>query len=551
MSNRFITRLLSNFEELADQVFCHVLGNESQQEIRWRDLEIGCKRYLGQYRLASLPAQGQILIFLRHGPDLYTSYFGAMLGGFIPSFMPCSSPKQDPRIYWESHSQLLAHIAPAAIVATAATFDEMAGAGLDLGTAKKIVVDDIGSSDCDVEFTQLPEHSVALLQHSSGTTGLKKGTALSYAAVVNQLESYGSALGLNSSDVVVSWLPLYHDMGLVACCILPSYFAIPIVHLDAFYWLSRPESLFECIAHHKGTLTWLPNFAYEHLVRTAGRRKSVYHLSGMRAFINCSEPCKASSFDRFLAAFKDSGVRADQLQCCYAMAESVFAVSQTEPGHPAPRLAVDPTTLARGNRPVPPDNSASLELLQTGRPIPGIEVTIHDEERVVLGDGMVGEVGLKGDFMFSGYNKNPQETSRKISNGTYFTGDIGFMKDGGLYILGRTDDMIVVNGRNLFAHEIESALLHVHGVKAGRSVALPIYDSIQGTSTLAIVSEKDPGSIRPDTEVQTEIVTRIFSTFAVHPRVVRLVDEGWLVKTTSGKVSRKENMAKLLIAIKS
>lgn len=544
-SNRYIARLVQNFQRLKEQTFCQFIEPVGSRTITWSALERDCKRYLGRYQEAGVAPSTEILIFLRHTPDLYASYFGAMLGGLVPSFMPCSSPKQDPQIYWASHKELLNHIRPGAIVASTDTFEEMKAAGLDFGRAKRIPIDAIGA--LAGELSSPPEEAIALLQHSSGTTGRKKGVALSYDAIADQVESYGEAIRVADNDVIVSWLPLYHDMGLIACCVLPAYFGIPIVHLDPFHWLAKPDLLFDCIDKYSGTLTWLPNFAFEHLVRTERRRAERFRLGGMKAFINCSEPCKAKTFDRFLEAFSVAGVRPAHLQCCYAMAESVFAVSQTRIGSPVNRLTVDSTALDRGMIPIDcVDNQRAVTLLETGQPISGISVTIHDEGHAVLPDGVVGEIGLSGKFMFSGYNKNPRETARKCHGGIYFTGDVGFLREGHLYILGRTDDMIVINGRNLFAHEVESVLANIDGLKAGRSVALSVFDETQGTSVLALIGEKERTASRSEAEIRSEILMRVFSTFAIHPRRVELVDEGWLVKTTSGKISRKENITKLL-----
>src|SRR5665213_1716047 len=380
-TNRYQQALLRHFDERAGAVFCHQVGDGGETTLTWRDLENQCGAFGGAYRAAGLKSGDQVLIFLRHTPQLYGAFFGAMLIGVTPAFMPCSSPRQDTTRYWRSHQALMDQIRPAAVVTDRATLAEMRAAGLGLGSTRVLGIEDLAPAPLEPRL--VGEGAIGLLQHSSGTTGLKKGVALSFAAIVDQIESYAAAITLGDNDSIVSWLPLYHDMGLIACLILPAYFATPVTHLDPFHWIGRPDTLFDHIVKRRGTLTWLPNFAFEHLAGTVARRAHGWDLSGVRAFINCSEPCKALTFDRFATAFAPAGVRPDQLQCCYAMAETVFAVAQTglgtEGGGALPaRITVDPASLDRGQTPAPVAANQGVELIETGSVIEGLNLTIHD-----------------------------------------------------------------------------------------------------------------------------------------------------------------------------
>ena len=290
MVNSFLAAILGHFAAKRDAVFSRFVRGDDIEEVCWRDLEQGARAFLACYRALDLPNDGLILIFLRHVPELYGSFLGAMLGGFRPSFMPCASPKQDPKLYWSSHITLFERVRPAAVVADRATLAEMLANGLDLGRTRALAIENIAPSKA--AWVETGEDHIGMLQHSSGTTGLKKGVALSYRAIVAQLDSYMAAIDANPDDLIVSWLPLYHDMGMVACYLLPLYSGIPIVHMDPFEWLARPGRLFEQIARWRGTLTWLPNFAFEYLAAVAGRDAANYRLASMRAFINCSEPCR-------------------------------------------------------------------------------------------------------------------------------------------------------------------------------------------------------------------------------------------------------------------
>ncbi len=541
--SRYQARLARRFAETPDRLFCRQIGDTGARELTWGDLEADCGRFAAAYRQAGLCSGDQALIFLRHVPDLYGAFFGAMLAAVTPSYMPCSSPRQDADLYWRSHQTLLRVIAPAAIVTDRNTLAEMAAADLELGAARVILIED--TAPAALSITPADEAAIALLQHSSGTTGLKKGVALSHAAITAQVESYGRAIELTERDTIVSWLPLYHDMGLIACLILPAFHGAPIVHLDAFHWIARPAGLFDEMARCGPALTWLPNFAFEHLAATCGRRAGDWDLSAARAFIDCSEPCKPASFDRFAAAFAPAGVRQDQLHCCYAMAETVFAASQTPLAAGAPRRFVaQAATLERGRTPAPAaEGPGGVALLETGPPIDGIDVTILEETGEPAPPGAVGEIGLSGPFLFTGYNGDPVLTAERLKDGVYRSRDLGFMRDGRLYVLGRLDDLIIVNGRNLYAHEVEASVSRVAGVKSGRVAAVPWFDERVGSQTLVVMAEATVAEA-DHPRVRRAVIERVQAEFNVVPRAVDLLGPGALIKTSSGKVSRKENLAR-------
>jgi acyl-CoA synthetase (AMP-forming)/AMP-acid ligase II len=340
-------------------------------------------------------------------------------------------------------------------------------------------------------------------------------------------------------------------MGLIACFLMPLMQGIEVIHMDPFHWLSRPVLLFELIDSYGGTLVWLPNFAFEHLAAAvpAGRE---FRLDSVRAFINCSEPCRVPTFRRFVDRFRSAGLRDDALQCCYAAAESTFAISQTELGKEVRRVTFDRDSVERGRRVVAVDagHPQAVELLSNGRAIKGIECRVQDPVGIEAPEGTVGQIVMRGRFVFDGYFKNPELTSERLHDGWYDTHDIGFFHDGELFVLGRTDDVIICNGKNVFAHDVEGAASGVAGLKPGRCVAVPVDDRRSGTQKFAVIAEResdDPAILR---EARLRLQSNVMSAVAVAPYDIRFVPQGWLVKTTSGKISRKENLAKYLAEVK-
>jgi len=277
--------------ERPDATFCHFWSGDIREDISFRQLKGRSGAYANLYRESGLRAGNVVLIMLKHSPDMYYAFIGAMLCGCIPSMMPFPSVKQDPVKYWESHKQLFERIGAGAIVTysenTKVLSDRLHGRRL-----RVLVPEDLAEKSYPFEAVQARLEDVALIQHSSGTTGLKKGVQLSYAAVAGQIKSYAATLGLTASDRFASWLPLYHDMGLIACFIMPLALGLPVVSLDAFEWVSRPEILFDAIEAYGCTHVWLPNFAFHHLCRTVDSELR-YRLDSVKAFIDCSELCRA------------------------------------------------------------------------------------------------------------------------------------------------------------------------------------------------------------------------------------------------------------------
>ena len=488
------------------------------------------------------------LIFLPQTPQAIMWFFGLMSAGIIPSFMPLPSHKQDKEKYWESHKQLIELTNPSLIITTnewLPAFDEVTEA-----IECTVYDNDMLSSYVPNETVNDTTYQVAFLQHSSGTTGLKKGVALSHEAVMDQIESYSASLSATSDDVIVSWLPIYHDMGLIACTIMPLIMGQTIVLLDPFEWVSKPISLLQAITKYGGTLVWLPNFSFEHLRRTIKPSKfESLDLSTVRAFINCSEPCKAETFDRFFKHFQDIGVTQEKLQVCYAMAETVYAVTQTEIGSIANKIWVDEQALLE-NRVLLTKFGEGSQLLSCGKVIEGCQVKIlYPDSSNLVSSGHVGEIVISGKFLFEGYYHRPEKT-KEVFDGLYYrTRDLGFIHDGELYVLGRRDDLIISNGRNYFAHEIESIVNDLPNIKPGRNVALGVYNEQIGSNEIYLVQEriKDESTDEDFDKQLIKIIRQaVQDEVGLLLRDVVLVDAAWLHKSSSGKISRELNKSKLL-----
>ena len=277
-----------------------------------------------------------------------------------------------------------------------------------------------------------------LLQHSSGTTGLQKAVVLTHRAVLEHVLRYGESIDASPKDKIVSWLPLYHDMGLIAAFYLPLTLGIPVVQIDPFEWVSAPVIFLEAVSREKGTMAWLPNFAYNLMAdRIHEEDLEDVRLDSVRMLINCSEPVRSESHEKFRRRFGPYGLRGEALAACYAMAETTFAATQTAPGVEAKRVNADRAELAQGRLRVVDDEGSSRACISSGEPIPGCELRIVDDFGVDLPEGRVGELVIRSVSLFDGYRNNPVKTAEVLRNGWYFSGDYGFSLHGEFYIIGR------------------------------------------------------------------------------------------------------------------
>ncbi|HYA86316.1 MAG TPA: AMP-binding protein [Nitrospirota bacterium] len=451
---------------------------------------------------ASLSVQTLILFIKKLDIHLLAAYIGAMKAGHIPALISPPTAKVNEFEYMRR----IRHIYD--LTGFGSIFTDTSEKGHYVAIREGLVF-----------FPEdLPKHSVpvvprktedALVQFSSGSTGLQKGVVLSHRGIIAHTQNYAATLRLSGEDKIVSWLPLYHDMGLIACYLMPLMCGIPFYQMDPFDWIVQPDLLLNVIEEKKSTVCFLPNFAYQ-VLANKGR---AHDLSSIRLWINCSEPARMHSHERFLNKFPT--VRPESLTVCYALAENTFAVSQTVPWH---------------------CNSTRLHpergVISCGRPIPGAEVRVFPSE-----NHDDGEIGVKSASLFSRFMDGSFPLTE---DGYYLTGDVGFIDERGeVFITGRKKDIIIVNGKNVFPQDVEYALSVVPGVYPGRAVAFGLWDESIGSEDLIVIAERKHGE--PVTELKIAIQKAVQNEVGIVPKRVEIVEHMSLVKTSSGKLSRSRN----------
>ncbi len=521
-------------------------------QLSYRDLIRGSAVYAQMFAEANISPGEVLILILNHGPDLIYAFFGAILHGAIPSIMPFLTEKLSPEQYRASLSALFNVTNPAGVITFPNFFAEVEQAAR--GSAElKIFLPPHQYKNQHIQFGEFKglerrETDIALLQHSSGTTGLQKGVALSHDAVTNQLDSYSRAIDLRAEDVVVSWLPLYHDMGLIAGFILPVLTGVRLILMSPLDWVKAPYRMLHSVTQYQGTLTWLPNFAYNFCsqkIRT--RDLEGVDLSSWRAVINCSEPTIWNSHQQFIERFQPYGLKQRALATSYAMAENVFAVTQSILDQSVTVDYIDKDIFTAERRAVPSSvEERTIKMLSAGVPIDNTKIRVLDAENHDLAERHIGQIAIKSQCMLTGYYHRPDLSAEAFIDGWYLTGDLGYIAGGELFVTGRMKDIIIVGGKNVYPQDFERLAYQVEGVYPGRAVAFGIFSEQTGTEEVVIVAETEVQDFEERIIIANQVRQKVTKGSAIALRFVELVERGWLIKTSSGKPARSANRKKYL-----
>jgi 1-acyl-sn-glycerol-3-phosphate acyltransferase len=408
--------------------------------------------------------------------------------------------------------------------------------------AELTTADSLARSGAPATTTEGSATDPALIQYTSGSTGSPKGVLLTHANLLANIRAISAGVALLPTDVGVSWLPLYHDMGLIGTWLCALVQGVPIALQSPLSFLARPERWLWTIHQRRGTLSAAPNFAYELCVRKIpDAALEGLDLSSWRCALNGSEPVSPDTLERFARRFERYGFRREALMPVYGLAECAVALSFPPPGRGPLVDSVARTPFERESRalPVGARESGALRFVSVGVPLPEHELRIVNGTGDDVPERTVGRLVFRGPSVMAGYYRSPEMTrSVTLPGGWIDSGDLAYRAAGELFITGRIKDLIIAGGRNIVPQEVEEIVGSVEGVRKGCVAAFGVADEALGTERLVVVAETRLTDRDARSKLDEAIVARVSEGIGLPPEQVLIADPGSVLKTSSGKIRR-------------
>ncbi len=521
----------------------------STQVTTYRDLLADALRIAGALRAHGYANGDRVAIVIPEVRSFVHAFFGIVAAGLVP--VPLCPPAQAGDV--ATFARQSVHIIRASRAVAVLTTEDVApllhasagqaNAGGPLSQAFH-TLDQLRAGTPLAAPVALALDDVALLQFTSGSTALPKGVVLSHGNIAANVEAILGPSGLDArpGDVAVSWLPLYHDMGLIGMLLSSLYAPADAVLMSQVLFLKRPSAWLDAISTYAGTVSFAPNFAYELCRRRVKTSQlAALNLSRWRVAGCGAEPIRPDTLMQFAEYFAPAGFEASSFLPSYGLAEHSLAVSFAHGGLDVD--VVDAELLVQESRAVPVVNgSASLRIVRCGSAFPGHAIRIVDEAFNELPERHVGSIVTKGPSVMQGYFEQSGATTDALRDGWLLTGDLGYMAGGSLYVCGRTKDLIIRQGRKYHPPDIESSLADLQGVTLSGVVVFAI-TAVGDTDEVVAVIETRAGGRGP--EIEAAVRRRVRETAGLDIDRVVLTTPGTIPRTTSGKVRRSETRERL------
>jgi fatty-acyl-CoA synthase len=482
-----------------------------------------------------------VALVIGDNEQFLTALFGASMAGVVPASLYPPASTSDLPWYLDATALLLRSCAARAVVTTAGLLphlDTLRAVCPDLAV---VVACETLDAPPAADAAALSPDDIAFVQFTSGSTSSPKGVVITHRNLSANIEAFSgnAGVGASGSDVGVSWLPLYHDMGLVGMAIGSVYAGVAAVLLTPQSFVKRPVEWLRAISRWRGTVSFAPNFAYDLCVRRVKDRElEGLDLSSWRVAGCGAEPIHASTLDAFAKKFRAAGFRDTVFVPSYGLAEHVLAAtfSPRDRRLQVERLSADDMTSRRvATHAANGTEGETVSIVGCGLPLPGHEIRILDDQRRPLPERHIGEIALAGPSVSPGYYNEPELTARTIRDGWLFTGDLGYLSNGELFVCGRVKDLIIVNGRKYHPQDLEWGISDLAGIRRGRVVAFGTAERGRPDRTVVVV---EPSGTVPAGELTASIRRRIADVCGLVVDDVVLVPGGTVERTTSGKVRR-------------
>ena len=478
-------------------------------------------------------------LMISEAHEFIMSFVGCVLSGIIP--VPLSPPMtaRAGEYYLSTTARILTNAGARGLLTTESGrgFAEQVLQDVAHSPELMVVEKDFSTEPTELIPPRLTPEDVCFLQYTSGSTSTPRGVMVTHANLMANISAFLGPVGVNvgPEDVGVSWLPLYHDMGLIGMVLGPLIYVGPLIILSTTSFARDPRSWLKAIDKYRGTITFAPNFAFAQVLkRLRDQDLEKLDLSCLRVVGCGAEPIQAATLRSFAERLAPVGFRAETLLPSYGLAESTLAVSLHRLGTPIRTEYLDLEALAQGiARPISPEAKTAVELVSCGFPLPDHDVAILNDDGERLGEREIGEITVQGKSVAQGYYENPTATASTWRHGRMHTGDLGYLADGELFVCGRKKELIIIRGANYYPHDIEATVRELPGIKRGNVTAFSTRRD--GVERLIVVAEADP---REGEELRQAIATRILEALGLEVGEVVLIPVGGLPRTTSGKLQR-------------
>ena len=525
-----------------DRLQVHLYGESGEEELSYGAIRRGAARCASRLAAHGLQPGQAVAIMLPTGRDYLFSFFGILMAGGIP--VPLYPPARPAQIedHLQRHIGILGNCRASMLI----TVPEAKTVALLLRSQvaplqRVLMPADLDGGDAG--FTPLPADpgDIAFLQYTSGSTGSPKGVVLTHANLVANIRAMGEAVQANSNDVFVSWLPLYHDMGLIGAWFAALYLGFPTVLMSPLAFLSRPSRWLWAIHRHRGTLSGGPNFSYELcLKRIEERELEGLDLSSWRYAFNGAEPVSPDTLAAFGQRFARHGLPANALQPVYGLAEASVGLAFPPPGTPYRVDRIERAAFQNQGeaRPADAGDANALEVPCCGRVISGHYLRVVDAAGVELADRQEGRLQFKGPSATSGYFRNPEQTAKLFAGEWLDTGDLAYLADGDLHLSGRSKDVIIRGGRNLYPYELEQAVGSLPGIRKGCVAVFGSIDPASGTERVVVLAETRETAADALDGLRRSINERAIDLIGLPADDIVLAPPHTVLKTSSGKIRR-------------
>jgi acyl-CoA synthetase (AMP-forming)/AMP-acid ligase II/acyl carrier protein len=527
----------------AERTVCYIEGETSERRVRYADIHARALGILFHLQAMGMQRGDKLIIFLANNEQFLDGFWAAICGGIVP--VPLAVGISD------EHRHKLLRVARklgrAWLYTDTKNLERLAALAQETGDeslfaelrARSFLVESVTDIARAGKLHRPAPEDTAFIQFSSGSTSEPKGVVLSHANLIANARSALAAARFTSSDVSLSWMPLTHDMGLIGFFVFMFASQIEINLMPTDLFVRRPLLWLQVAARKRVTLTCSPNFGYRHFLKVLGeRRLEDLDLSAIRLIFNGAEPISVELCNEFLTRLAPTGLQRRAMFPVYGLAEASLAVSFPAVDADYRWIRVNRHHLNPGE-PIEPNPAAArdaVELMCVGTPVPGTDVRIADAARRPLPDGRVGEILIRGQNVTRGFIGDPEATALALdADGWLATGDLGVVHDGGLYITGRSKEIIFVNGQNYYPHDLENLAQRVPGLELGKVVAAGVRKPNAELEELVVFVLHRQGM---EEFLPTAIAVARLINEHTGLEVAQVIPVKRIPKTTSGKVQR-------------